>query len=265
MQSEKFIYYDGLTPPVDFVRCDDVAANSITVRNSAKFDIANLILVDRRDNKNVRWARVDKLAAGAKLQVALRPVPADHAVRSDALNESWTQAAQNALGRDLRAAGLFDKEADSVLAIWQKGLFDRPGITALYLLPQAQYDRMLPLTVTPKPQSTVRVGIALQGQLEMTSAKVQARVKERVAKMDDDNYRVRDQAEKDLADLGPSAFAAIRQALAGKVSAEAKTRLEKLLSRDAGQYLGKSGDPKSGDSISGDRKIGDCEAVKKST
>jgi hypothetical protein len=41
--------------------------------------------------------------------------------------------------------------------------------------------------------------------------------------------------------------------------------LEKLLSRDAGQYLGKSGDPKSGDSISGDRKIGDCEAVKKST
>ncbi len=231
MQSEKFIYYDGLTPAVDFIRCDDASAGTITVQNTAKFDIANLILVDRRDEKSFRYARVDKLAAGAKVKVALKAITDDE----------FKQPAQ-VLRTDLRAAGLFDKEADSVLEIWRKGLFDRPGITALYLLPQAEYDRMLPLTVTPKPQSTVRVGIALQGQIEMASAKINACVKDLVAKMDDDKYRVRDQAEKDLSDLGPAAFAAIRAALAGNVSAEARTRLEKLLARDASQYLGKSGD-----------------------
>ena len=81
----------------------------------------------------------------------------------------------------------------------------------------------------------------MQGQIDLTSAKLQARVRELIAKMDDDHYRVRDQAEKDLADLGPAAFGAIRHALAGNVSAEAKTRLEKLLAPDASQYL-KDGD-----------------------
>ncbi len=54
MQSGKFIYYDGLTAPVHFVQCVSASAGEITLENSAKFDIAGMIVVDRRDEKSVR-------------------------------------------------------------------------------------------------------------------------------------------------------------------------------------------------------------------
>ena len=225
-ESERFLYYDGLAPAPDLIRSEDVTVDSVTVQNSAKFAIANLILVDCRDAKAVRFARVEKIEAGGKLKVALKEVPAD-----------WPAGIARTFGQDLRAAGLFDTEADSVLAIWKKGLFDRPGITAIYLLPQSEYDRMLPLTVFPPPGKVVRVGIVLHGQLELTPAILAARVRELLAAMDSDDYRLRDKATKALADLGPSAFPAIRKTLEGKLNPEVKTRLEKILEQDVANYL----------------------------
>ncbi len=55
--------------------------------------------------------------------------------------------------------------------------------------------------------------------------------------MDSDDYRIRDKAQKDLSALGPAAFGAMRKALAGDISDEAKARLQKILEQDAGQYL----------------------------
>ncbi len=124
-----------------------------------------------------------------------------------------------------------------MLAIWDKGLFDRSGITAIYLLPQSEYDRMLPLAISPRPDKVVRVGIAMQGQIELTPGAIESRVAALIAKMDDDNYRVRNKAADDLAAMGPAAFGAIHKAMEGKISPEAKTRLEKILEHDAAQYL----------------------------
>jgi hypothetical protein len=226
-ESERFAYYDGLMPALDYVRCADPAADSVSVESSAKFAVDNLILVDRRDPKAVRFARVEKIEAGGKLKVDLKPVPAD-----------WPAGIAKTFGQDLRHAGLFDNEADSVLAIWKQGLFDRPGITAIYLLPPSEYDRMLPLTVSPPPGKTVRVGIVLHGQLDLTPAILSARVKELTAKMDSEDYRVREKANRDLIDLGPAAFPQIREALKGKVSPEVKERLEDVLKKfDSAEYI----------------------------
>jgi hypothetical protein len=226
-ESERFLYYDGLMPAMDYVRCADVAADSVSVENSAKFAIVHLILVDRRDPKAIRFARVDNLEAGVKVKVAIQPVPA-----------YWPAGITKSFGQDLRHAGLFDNEADSVLAIWKKGLFDRPGITAIYLLPPSEYDRMLPLSVSPQPGKVVRVGIVLHGQLELTPAVIQACIKDLTAKMDSDVYRVRDKANRDLIDLGPAAFPAIREALKGKLSPEVRERLEDILKKlDSTEYI----------------------------
>jgi hypothetical protein len=214
-------------PAMDYVRCADVAADSASLESSAKFAIVHLILVDRRDPKAVRFARVATLEAGGKLKVALEPVPAD-----------WPAGITKTFGQDLRRAGLFDNEADSVLAIWKTGLFDRPGITAIYLLPPSEYDRMLPLAVSPPPGKVVRVGIVLHGQLDLTAATLSARVKELATKMDSEDYRLRDQANRDLIDLGPAAYPAIREALKGKVSPEVKDRLEDILKKfDSAEYI----------------------------
>jgi hypothetical protein len=225
-QSEKFIYYDGLIPAANYVQCAALAEDSVTVENSAKFDIANLIVIDRRDAKATRWALVEKLAAGGKATAALKTTDDDK-----------TAAAREELGRELKNAGLFENEAKSALAIWDKGLFDRPGITVIYLLPQSEYDRVLPLAVSPQPDKIVRVGIAMQGQIDLTPAVLAARVKALIVKMDDDDYRLRDKAAEGLTAMGPAAFTSIRKAMEGKISPEVKTRLEKIIAQDGEQYL----------------------------
>jgi hypothetical protein len=223
-QSERFIYYDGLTPAVSCLSCRDMGEQGLKMTNSAKFKIGDVILVDRRDQQHVAMEHFS-IDAGGSVTAAAKAQDADQAAQ-------WLLA-------DLRAAGLYEKEANSVLAIWRKGLFDRPGVTAIYLLPQDEYDRMLPLSVDPKPQKVVRVGIVVQGNLEVSAAALEAKVASLVTKMDDDDYRVRDKAAADLARLGQPAMAAIRKAMAAKVSAEVKTRLEKLLEKDAAAYLEK--------------------------
>jgi DNA-binding beta-propeller fold protein YncE len=55
-----------------------------------------------------------------------------------------------------------------------------------------------------------------------------------IADLDDDNFDTREKATKELEDLGKAAEAAVRKAMAGKPSAEAKVRLEKLLAKLGG-------------------------------
>lgn len=50
-----------------------------------------------------------------------------------------------------------------------------------------------------------------------------------IADLGNDNFKVREQAGKELADLGTSAAGLFREALKGKLSPEARDRLEKLL------------------------------------
>jgi dipeptidyl aminopeptidase/acylaminoacyl peptidase len=52
-----------------------------------------------------------------------------------------------------------------------------------------------------------------------------------IADLDNDDFDTRERATKGLEDLGRAAESAVRQALAGKTSAEAKVRLERLLSK----------------------------------
>jgi hypothetical protein len=59
-----------------------------------------------------------------------------------------------------------------------------------------------------------------------------------IAELDDDSFKVRERAMRELTDAGPDAADALRAALAIDPSVEKKGRLEKLLAR-----LGKGGDP----------------------
>jgi hypothetical protein len=54
-----------------------------------------------------------------------------------------------------------------------------------------------------------------------------------LADLDDDRFEVREQAARELEGLGPLAEPALRQALAGRPSAEAKRRLTALLEKRA--------------------------------
>jgi hypothetical protein len=92
-------------------------------------------------------------------------------------------------------------------AAW--ALVDRPGETVAFLR-----QRLRPVAPA-KPQ----------------------RLRRLIAELDSDSFEARKQATAELKELGPAAAAAVRQALAGRPSAEQRRRLEDLLHRMAAPTL----------------------------
>lgn len=159
IETEKFIYYDGLVPAPDYLACTKSDGAAVTIRNISAFAITNAFVVDNR-TAPMRFARAD-LAARQEtpIDLAAAPAPADP-----------EPSARAALRADLLAAGLFESEADALLDIWRDGLFRRPGVTAFYILPPREYERMIRLYVNPVPKKTVRVGLALHPNMEAEPA-----------------------------------------------------------------------------------------------
>ena len=59
----------------------------------------------------------------------------------------------------LLVTGLYPDEVEAMLATWEGEWFE-PGLRAFYVLPSAEVDRRLPLTLEPEPRELVRVIVA---------------------------------------------------------------------------------------------------------
>jgi len=74
------------------------------------------------------------------------------------------------LKRLLKSNGLYEREAQAMLDTWKDSWFEE-GARLLYIVPRADVDRILPLTISPKPSTVTRVFV---GRIElMTPATLQ--------------------------------------------------------------------------------------------
>ncbi len=225
IETERFIYYDGLVPAPDFLRCVESSDDSVTLKNTAGFAISELFIVDRRaagkSGGGVRFTHVkNPLAGGTQRRIALVEVAPDQ----------WPVSAIKPLRKALLAAGLFADEVDVMLKIWRTGLFDRPGLTAWYILPRAEYDRMLPLKITPTPGAIVRVGLAVHPHLEGTAA-IEKQARRLIVQLDAEDFATRETASRALLKLAPasSVLRLLREALKSSASAEVREHCRHLL------------------------------------
>jgi hypothetical protein len=149
---EKFVYYDGFVPAP---RCLEVffKENKIGVKSLVGFPVYDLFVIDRRQPDKIHVGQCDEVPSKAELtDLAMKEVH----------GERWrAEAMHDLLGR-LQKAGLYADEAKGLVETWKKDFFQGPQITLLYRLPQAEYDRLLPLTVTPAADKVVRVGVVQQ-------------------------------------------------------------------------------------------------------
>jgi hypothetical protein len=60
----------------------------------------------------------------------------------------------------LAQAGLYNDEAVAMVDTWENGYLKVPGLRMLYILPRAEVDEILPLTMTPQPDNVERVFVA---------------------------------------------------------------------------------------------------------
>jgi hypothetical protein len=219
VEREKFVYYDGIFPQGKWLKFD-VAKDKVTITNRVKHPVFDVTVVDRRDDATVRVGRIAKLEAGA----AVKEVKFQEFTAA-----AFAADASETLVKQLVAAGLNEDEAGSLLDMWRKDMFETPGVCAFYRIPQSEYDVRMPLTITPRQEKVVRVGLVYHGHLEPDFAE---RVLELVKKLDSPKFADRDAATKKLLAIGPAALAQL-QKLHGRndLSVEVRERVDALIKK----------------------------------
>jgi hypothetical protein len=77
------------------------------------------------------------------------------------------------LNKILVREGLYAREADAMIKTWRTDWFE-PGTRVFYIVPRAETDRILPITLDPKPAELVRVMV---GRIEVVTPEMERDVR----------------------------------------------------------------------------------------
>lgn len=152
-EAEKFLFYRGVgsfEQPLSVRVLGSGEERAFALENRGPETLDRVFLFESRSGK-AGLLELRGLAPGEALRVARSEL-----VLGDELSLV-------PLERLLRAHGLFEDEAQAMLATWRRDWFE-PGLRAFYVLPRARTDALLPLTLTPAPERLERV---LVGRLEL--------------------------------------------------------------------------------------------------
>jgi hypothetical protein len=217
-EHEKFVYYDGLLPRgkwADVV----VEKERVVLSNLADFPLFDLTVIDSRTPEKPRVARLDKLDAKTDRKTL---------EFTDADAKTFADTAVKTLTGQLNDAGLQEDEGRALAVLWKADLFQSEGVTAFYRLPQEEYERLLPLKMTPRPEKIVRVGLVVHPHCEPD---LEQKVKALVADLDSDDFPTRQGAQKRLAALGQTALVYMVRLRKQAQSPEVKKRLDELIDK----------------------------------
>jgi hypothetical protein len=147
-QTEKFLFYRGVgafQPPLSAIAHDD---GRVTVRNRRGAPAGDVILFENRGGAMTFTSGRFTSAAAVLPRAAL----------DDASGPPLAE-----LKRLLVANGLYEQEAQAMIDTWKDSWFEE-GARLLYIVPRAEVDEILPLTMSPKPGAVTRVFV---GRIEL--------------------------------------------------------------------------------------------------
>ena len=163
-QHERFLFYRGLgdfqLPVTATVRSQRCAPDIVTFVNAGAAPAGRVLLM------HVTTSGAAFVEVG---DVGAQPVEASVSEQLQPLPEFVT-ALKAKLMENLVADGLYTDEAKAMVDTWERSYFLTPGLRALYLLPQAETDALIPLSITPAPKELKRTMVI---RLELLSPTVE--------------------------------------------------------------------------------------------
>ncbi len=159
---EKFLFYRGVgrfDQPLNVSVADD---GKITVANTGKQTIRSLFRVTV-DGEMITLSTLDQLATGAHVEFPKE----ERQVNPAELQKMIAEA--------LMKEELYPKEASAMVNTWADSWFTEQGTRIFYMLPREVTDSLLPLTITPTPDKSVRV---LVGRVEIMTPTVEKQLLE---------------------------------------------------------------------------------------
>jgi hypothetical protein len=149
-QTEKFLFYRGVgqfEPPLSAIARED---GKVAVTNTRGVPLGDVIFFENR--RGAMAASVSRIASS---QATLERPELDDA-SGPPLRE---------LEQILVRTGLYEKEAHAMVETWRDSWFEE-GARLLYIVPGADVDAILPLTLLPRPGSMARVFV---GRIELVT------------------------------------------------------------------------------------------------
>lgn len=150
-ESERFLFYRGLGDfdlPVT-IRAEN--ADQVTFSNGYSESVAQVFLLNVNREHGAFAVHADGIAPNATLTGTVPSLEGAPSV------DEYAQRLSTAVTAALDATGLYHDEAVAMVSTWRRQWFRTPGVRALYLLPQSWTEQSIPLAISPKPDSTVRV------------------------------------------------------------------------------------------------------------
>ncbi len=141
---ERALVYEGALPFAPKIEVKRGEKGSWSVRNGGTHDLLDVLFIPAGERE--RAVLIGTLKPGAAVSVTP--------------GETTLQALAGSTEMLLRATGLFPKEVTALRKILLSPEFMLdPGARVLARVPQARWDTLFPLSITPKPRQLLRVGV----------------------------------------------------------------------------------------------------------
>ncbi len=209
IEKEKFLFYRGVG---DFglplsVKID---GQNLTLKDSGTDEVKNLIVFENREGR-IGFRFVDSLSKEIILE---RPETNKN------LDEVLLE-----LEKILVAEGLYEKEAKAMIETWKDSWFEE-GLRVFYILSRKSTDKILPLTVEPKPKEIVRVMV---GRTEIITPEMEKDVRKQVGLLRSDSKEVREEAQNNLKKYGRFYEPILKNILESERDAKVRMQIQKLI------------------------------------
>jgi hypothetical protein len=194
LQREKFLFYRGVGTFPTPVSIRAFEGGGVRIANDTKTRIDGMILLHVEGSK-VGYQLFGQLGGTDSVKGT---IPAAEGKKGDVME---------AMVKLLTAAGLYEKEARAMVKTWDSAWFGERGTRLLYLVPRSRTDELLPLTVQPKPNETVRVLVGRHDFLTPEQEAVVDRLAVRIR-----SGKEKEATQRELQEIGRFAVQALAQA-----------------------------------------------------
>ncbi len=213
-QRERFLFYRGIGD-FDLPLTARLEGARLRLESRGALALGGAIVFENRAGR-IGWTRIGALEGAVAID------------RPDLVSDRGSAAA--AIARDLRAAGLTDREVDAMIATWTDTWFEE-GLRVFYLLPRERTDTILPLRIEPAPDRIVRVMV---GRLEVPTPEREAELREAAYALASPSRAARVMAEATILRWGRFAEPMLLRLLEPTTPAPVRERVARVL-RESGR------------------------------
>jgi hypothetical protein len=162
-QDEKFLFYRGVASFASPLLARATSDHTVVMQNLLDQPLQHIFVIDQRAGE-YHFSYHAELAAKKELSADIS------ILSSRTQREKGREQLIQSMRKSLIAAGLFEKEAASMVKTWEDSWFDEQGVRILYVLPEKWVEATMPLKFTPAPVKTARVYV---GRAELFTPKLE--------------------------------------------------------------------------------------------